>query len=91
MRIPLGAIESPDGGTWHVVFTEAQKLDGWTFHPGMTSVPGPDEQQMEIDSRIREEAIQIAIEAIPPERIAEITAEVIDARKVATQPEVVDD
>jgi len=42
-RQPIGAIESPDGGEWHVIFTEAQKRAGWTFHAGMTSVPGPPE------------------------------------------------
>ena len=41
MRRPIGTIESPDGGEWHVIFTEEQKRKGWTFHAGMTSVPGP--------------------------------------------------
>ena len=41
MRRPIGAIESPDGGEWRVIFLEEQKLKGWTFHAGMTSVPGP--------------------------------------------------
>ena len=64
-----------------MIFLEEQKLGGWTFYPGMTSVPGPDMKQVEIDTRIREEAIKIAIAAIPPERIAEITAEVLDAKQ----------
>ena len=81
MRRPLGAIESPDGGEWRVVFLEEQKLQGWTFHAGMVSVPGPDDQQVEIDARIREEAIRIAIAAIPPGKIAEITNEVKNGRK----------
>ena len=57
MRQPIGAIESPDGGEWRVVFREEQKLKGWTFHAGMTSVPGPDEAVAEVEQRLREEII----------------------------------
>ena len=55
MRRPLGAIESPGGGEWRMVFREEQKLKGWTFHEGMTSVPGPDMVQIEVDARLKAE------------------------------------
>jgi len=81
-RRPIGAIESPDGDEWRVIFTDAQKLPGWTFHPGMTSVPGPDMTQSEIDERLKAEiAADIASQARWVTRRAEIESEVLSARK----------
>ena len=77
MRRPLGAIESPDGGEWRMVFREEQKLKGWTFHLGMMSVPGPDTKQAEVDAQLKAEiAADIESQARWVARRAEIEVEV---------------
>ena len=71
--------QSPDGGTRHVHGTRDKLPDGWTLHDG--PIPGPDMVQLEIDSRIREKAIEKMIKQITPEERAEIEQEVRDAQR----------
>ena len=54
-RRPIGTVEKD--GEWHVIHTEEQKRKGWTYHPGMTSVPGPDMRQAEIEVRLEQEIL----------------------------------
>jgi hypothetical protein len=75
-RRPIGAIEL--NGEWHVIFREEEKRDGWTFHAGMTSVPAPDMERVEIDAQLERE-IMATIKA-QPEWIVR-RQELEDARK----------
>ena len=71
--------ESPDGGTRHAHGSRDKLPDGWTLHDG--PVPGPDMVQLEIDARLREEAIQTIIAQIPAARVIEIEQGVRDAKR----------